>query len=162
MMTSLLILHGLLAFALLGALTHQAVAVAWLLRGPARDADSFVRRLRAVSAPAYTNTIIVLFLVTFAIGMVIYPAYRLNVRTYLQDYRMFAAEGAFEIKEHLAAIALGLLPLYWVLWRRPAVDGVAPDARWARIGVTLMIAVAAWASFFVGHILNNIRGLFGT
>jgi hypothetical protein len=26
----------------------------------------------------------------------------------------------------------------------------------------LMIAIAAWASFFVGHILNNIRGLFGT
>lgn len=158
MMTSLLILHGLLAFALLGALTHQAVAVAW----PARDKGSFARRFRAVSGPAYTHTIIVLFLVTFAIGMVLYPAYRLNVRTYLQDYRMFAAEGAFEIKEHLAAIALGLLPLYWVLWRRPAADGVAPDARWARIGVTLMIAIAAWASFFVGHILNNIRGLFGT
>jgi hypothetical protein len=158
MMTSLLILHGLLAVALLGALTHQALAVAW----PARNVDSFAKRFRAVSGPAYTNTIIVLFLVTFIIGMVIYPAYRLNVRTYLQDYRMFAAEGAFEIKEHLAAIALGLLPLYWVLWRRPAADGVAQDARWARIAVTLMIAVAAWASFFVGHILNNIRGLFGT
>lgn len=158
MMTGLLILHGLLAVALLGALTHQALAVAW----PARNTDSFAKRFRAVSGPAYTNTIIVLFLVTFIIGMVIYPAYRLNVRTYLQDYRMFAAEGAFEIKEHLAAIALGLLPLYWVLWRRPAADGVAADARWARIAVTLMIAVAAWTSFFVGHILNNIRGLFGT
>ncbi len=167
MMTSLLILHGLLAFALLGALTHQAVAVAWPFRGPARDADSFAKRFRAVSAPAYTHTIIVLFLVTFAIGMVIYPAYRLNVRPYLQDYRMFAAEGAFEIKEHLAAIALGLLPLYWVLWRRPSLESGAPndvaqDARWARLAVTLMIAIAAWASFFVGHILNNIRGLFGT
>jgi hypothetical protein len=163
MMTSLLILHGLLAVALLGALTHQALAVAW----PANDTASFARRFRAVSGPAYTNTIILLFLVTFTIGMVIYPAYRLNVRTYLQDYRMFAAEGTFEIKEHLAAIALGLLPLYWILWRRPSLegvgaDGVAQGARWARIAVTLMIAVAAWTSFFVGHILNNIRGLFGT
>ena len=48
----------------------------------------------------------VLFVITFLVGAVIYPAYRLNVRTYLQDYRMLAAEGAFEIKEHLAAIAL--------------------------------------------------------
>ncbi len=159
MMTSLLILHGLLAVALLGAITHQVLAAAW----PAKDTASFARRFRAVSGPAYTNTIIILFVVTFVIGAVIYPAYRLHVRTYLQDYRMLPAEGAFEIKEHLAAIALGLLPVYWLLWRpvKPSI-ATSDDSRWARIAVTAMIALAAWASFFIGHILNNIRGLFGT
>lgn len=50
MTTFLLIVHGLLAVALLGAVTHQAIGVL----APARkDAASFVGRMRAVSAPAY-------------------------------------------------------------------------------------------------------------
>jgi hypothetical protein len=77
----------------------------------------------------------------------------------LGDYRLFAAEGAFEVKEHLATIALALLPLYFVLWRGQVVERAHAVARGA---VTAMIALAAWSSFFIGHILNNIRGLFGT
>ena len=165
-MTFLLIVHGLLAVALLGALTHQALAVAWPSRRPA----SFTARFRAVSGPSYTTAIIVLFIVTFIIGSVIYPAYRLNVRTYLQDYRMYSAEGLFEIKEHALAIGLALLPFYAYLWRRakatpdPAVDGDATGAAVvrARGAVTVFLALAVWFSFLTGHILNNIRGLFGT
>ena len=174
MMTALLIVHGLLAILLLGAVTHQAASVLWPLRNAGPD-RSFIARFRAVSGGHYTTAVIVLFLVTFAIGSVIYPAYRLNVRTYLQDYRMFPAEGAFEIKEHFAAIALMLLPLYWYLWTRTpgraagaavteARGGVDSERAFAvsRAAVTAMICLAAWTSFFVGHILNNIRGLFGT
>lgn len=166
MITTLLIVHGLLAVALLGALTHQALAVCW----PSRNPGGFVSRIRAVSGPSYTHAVIILFIVTFILGAVIYPAYRLNVRTYLSDYRMYSAEGAFEVKEHLAAIALALLPLYWLLWRRPktgAVGAAVVDAATdkshgtARAAVTLMLALTVWLSFLVGHILNNIRGLFG-
>jgi hypothetical protein len=168
MITTLLIVHGLLAVALLGALTHQALAVCW----PSRHPAGFVSRVRAVSGPAYTNAVIILFIVTFVLGAVIYPAYRLNVRTYLQDYRMYPAEGAFEIKEHLAAIALALLPLYWFLWRRFAAEPVGAAVvetaavvgqahGVARAAVTLMLALTVWFNFLIGHILNNIRGLFG-
>jgi hypothetical protein len=168
MITTLLILHGLLAVALLGALTHQALAVCW----PARNPVGFVGRFRAVSGLSYTNAVIVLFLVTFILGGVIYPAYRLNVRTYLSDYRLLSAEGAFEIKEHLAAIALGLLPFYWYLWRAPAAvpagagmagaSDLGKAQSFARAAVTVMLALIVWFNFLVGHILNNIRGLFGS
>ena len=167
MITTLLIVHGLLAVALLGALTHQALAVCW----PSRNLGTFVSRFRAVSGPSYTNAVVILFIVTFILGAVIYPAYRLNVRTYLSDYRLLSAEGAFEVKEHLSAIALGLLPLYWLLWRRPAVEpagaavvetaAVGQSHRVARAAVTLMLALTVWFNFLIGHILNNIRGLFG-
>ena len=61
--TVLLIVHGLLAVALLGAITHQALSV-W---APARKpAASFVGRFRGVSGAFYTNAIIVLFVVTMA------------------------------------------------------------------------------------------------
>ena len=46
MTTFLLIVHGLLAVALLGAVTHQAVSVFLPAR---KTADSFVGRVRAVS-----------------------------------------------------------------------------------------------------------------
>src|SRR5690349_20598589 len=46
MFTVLLIIHGLLAVALLGAITHQTVSVWW----PARKAAGFVGRFRSVPA----------------------------------------------------------------------------------------------------------------
>jgi hypothetical protein len=60
----------------------------------------------------YTNAVLVLFAVTFAIGTIIYPTYRVSVRTVLQEYRLFKPEGMFEMKEHLLALSLALLPIY--------------------------------------------------
>jgi hypothetical protein len=57
MMTVLLIIHGLLAVALLGAITHQAVAVWWPARPPA---GSFVERFRAVPSTSYITAVVVL------------------------------------------------------------------------------------------------------
>ena len=63
--TVLLIVHGLLAVALLGAVTHQAISV-WL---PTRGAAvSFVGRVRGVPATSYVTAIIVLYLATATLG----------------------------------------------------------------------------------------------
>jgi hypothetical protein len=153
MITLLLIVHGLLAVALLGAITHQALSV---VPGPAVAGQrSFVSRLRHVNAGAYANAIVVLFVVTAAGGALLYPQYRLDVRTALEDMQMRAANGVFEIKEHLAAIGLGLLPTYWLFWRAP----LAPEQASARRYLTWLLAFIVWWNFLVGHILNNIKGL---
>lgn len=152
MWTILLIIHGLLAVTLLGAITHQAVAVSF----PSRDrAKSFVASFRGVNGMTYTNAIILLFVVTAIMGMIIYPNYRLNVRTTLQRLRMFTAEGSFEMKEHFVAMGLALLPAYWYFWRN-ASDG---GNRRTRAGVTVLLCFVVWVAFLVGHVLNNIRGL---
>jgi hypothetical protein len=149
----LLIVHGILAVFLLGAITHQAVGVAWPVT---KRGSGFFHAVRGVNGMSYTNAVIVLFVVTFAIGCIIYPAYRVNVRTVLQEFRFFKPEGMFEMKEHLLALSLALLPIYWLLWRR------ASDAnRVARAALTSLIALAVWWSFLTGHIINNIRG-FGS
>ncbi len=152
MATFLVILHGLLAVALLGSITHQAVAVVW----PARSKVGFVNAYRSVSSRVYVNANIVLFLVVALLGGWIYPIYRVWVRTYLENARLFPAVGSFEIKEQFIAIGLGLLPLYWLVWRRPE-----PAGQSARTAVTLMLCFIVWFGFIVGHILNNIRGFFG-
>ena len=117
--TILLIVHGLLAIALLGALTHQAMAVLMPVR---QSAGGFVTRFRAVPAAGYWKT-----------------------------------QGFFELKEHAATLGLGLLPIYWYVWKNahdPEYDGV-------RKSVTALLAFICWFNFLVGHVLNNVRG-FGS
>jgi hypothetical protein len=149
----LLIIHGILAVFLLGAITHQAVGTAWPVT---KKGSGFVSAVRGVNGMSYNNVVIVLFVATFVLGTIIYPTYRVNVRTVLQEYRDFKPEGMFEMKEHLLALSLALLPIYWLLWRK------ASDAnRVARAVLTSFIAVAVWWGFLTGHIINNIRG-FGS
>ena len=152
--TVLLIVHGLLAVALLGAITHQAASV-WL---PApRPAGGFVGRFRAVPGAAYVNAIIVLYLLTAVLGGIIYAEYRIEVRTVVEQLGLWAQNGSFELKEHFAAIGLGVLPAYWYFWRQPPSQGSTRT----RDLLTAMLAFIVWWNFLVGHILNNIRG-FGS
>lgn len=147
----LLILHGLLAVALLGAITHQAIA-AWIPAG--QPANSFVARARRVSAPAYTGAIVVLYILTMALGAFIYAEYRVSIRIVLEQLEVRAVNGSFELKEHFAAIGLGMLPAYWFYWRRPLNPGHAR----IRAALTLVLAFIVWWAFLVGHVVNNIRG----
>ena len=153
MATFLLIVHGLLAVVLLGGITHQAMSAAW----PSRNKSGIISSFRAVSGAVYTNANIAQYLATATLGGTINPVYRIGVRTYLENARLYPAVGSFEIKEQFIAVGLGMLPLYWLLWRRP----LEADAKSARIAVTLILCFIVWYAFLVGHVLNNIRGLFG-
>jgi hypothetical protein len=154
MTTALLIIHGLLAVALLGAITHQAVSV-WL---PARKpAGSFVGRFRAVPSVSYANAVVVLYLITAVLGGIIYAEYRVSVRVVLEQLELWKANGVFELKEHFAALGLGMLPAYWFYWRAP----LAEEHAHTRAVLTGLLAFIVWWNFLAGHILNNVRG-FGS
>ena len=154
MIVVLLIVHGLLAVTLLGAITHQALSV--LTIAPSANGRwTFLNRFRGVDATAYTTPIVVLFAVTALGGALLYPQYRIDVRPALEDTQNVAANGVFEIKEHLVAIGLGLLPTYWLFWRKRH----GPDTAAPRRYLTWLLAFFVWWSFIVGHVLNNIRGV---
>lgn|SRR6185436_11928156 len=157
MIVVLLLLHGLLAVALLGAITHQALSV--LPLAPAQARRSFVGRFRSVNGPAYATPIVVLFVVTAIGGALLYPQYRIDVRPALEDMQNAAANGVFEIKEHLIAIGLGLLPAYWLLWQQPDNAQAPGAASTARRALTWLLALFVWWGFIIGHVLNNIRGM---
>src|SRR5689334_7356603 len=95
--TVLLIVHGLLAVALLGAITHQAMSVLVPARKPA---GTFVGRFRSVSGASYTNAIVVLYVLAFILGGIIYATYRIEVRVAIEQMEMWPQNGAFELKEH--------------------------------------------------------------
>jgi hypothetical protein len=147
-----LLLHLLAAVALLGALSHQSVAL--FVRGRAVG-DSFVARYARVNDARFSGTIIVLYIAVMAFGGVIYPSYRVDVRIPFEELGLRWAVGLFEIKEHAAGIGLGVLPLYAYAWRTQSMPGHSLDRRM----LTVLLALIVWYDFLVGHILNNIRGL---
>src|SRR5579863_10305990 len=81
-----LFVHLILAVGLLGALTHQAMAVALPVRQPA---GGIVTRFRAVSAPTYATAVCVLYVLVFLVGSFIYTSYRVNIRIPLEQGHYF-------------------------------------------------------------------------
>jgi hypothetical protein len=149
--TILLILHGLIAVALLGAITHQTLAACV---PPRTKPLSFFGRFRAVPGAAFTNAVVVLYLVSALLGAVVYLYFKVDVQPNLERDRHWHAMGFLDLKEDFVAIGLGLLPPYWFCWLRP-VDG---QNALIRAAVTILLAFIIWWSFLVGHVVNNIGG----
>ena len=154
MVTALLILHGLVAVLLLGAITHQTLAVC---ASPDARPYSFFRRFRAVPAAAFANAVIVLYVLAALLGGIVYLSFKTDIQPFLERDRHWHALGYFDLKEDFVAIGLGILPAYWVCWRQslPDHDGQA------RIALTVLLAFIVWWSFLAGHVINNIKG-FGS
>ncbi len=151
MAPALQIVHGLVAVALIGAITRQALAT-W---APSRARpNSFFGRFRAVPSASYANAIVVLYAVTALLGGIVYLYFRIDIRPDLERAGEWPALGLFDIKEHFIAIGLALLPAYWVSWRRPH----AGDPARTRVALTSILAIIVWWAFLIGHVLNNIRG----
>jgi len=146
---SLLLLHGLMSVALLGAVSHQTLGC-WQTTSPART--GFLSRYASAEGAIFTYPVVVLFLATFTLGALIYPEYRLGARYAIEEMRLLGIVGLFELKEHCLALCLGLLPLYVWAWRHSAAQKI-------RALSTTTLAGALWFSFLVGHLVNNVRGL---
>jgi len=148
--TALLILHGLVAVALLGAITHQTLA-SWM---PRRRPGSIFGRFRAVRAAGFADAVVALYVISAVLGSVVYLYFRVAIRPELERGDQWTAIGLFDIKEHFIALGLALLPAYWVSWRSPLTD----EPPRTRNVLTLILAVFVWWGFLIGHVLNNIRG----
>ena len=153
MTTALLILHGLMAVALIGAITHQTLA-AWAPSGP--RPHSFFGRFRAVKGAAFANAVVALYAAVAILGAIVYLDFKVDIEPALERDRHWHALGCFDLKEDFAAIGLSLLPAYWFSWRRPAQDPSRTHAI-----LTAILAFVVWWSFLVGHVLNDIMG-FGS
>jgi len=154
--TIFLIIHGLLAVGLLGALTHQAMSVLMPVRQLAGPLG-FITRFRAVPGAGYATAVCILWILTFVAGAWIYTKYRIYVRIPIEQAGYWKTQGFFELKEHVATIGLGLLPIYWYFWK----NAQNPQYDSARKWVTVWLAAGCWFAYLVGHVLNNVRG-FGS
>ena len=154
--TILFTIHALLAVALLGALSHQAMSA---LRpvGVGTSQAGIVTRFSTVHGPAYAAAVCVLWIVTFFFGAWIYTKYRMYVRVPIEQAGYWKTQGVFELKEHYATIGLGLLPIYWYFWKNARNTEYDSARKW----LTVVLAVMCWYIFLAGHVVNNVRG-FGS
>jgi len=74
----------------------------------------------------------------------------------MEQLRLAAPVGIFDLKEHFSTVALGLLPAYWYYWKRHLPTSQASIRKF----LTTIIAFTIWWNFLVGHFTNNIRGLW--
>jgi hypothetical protein len=150
LITALLIFHDILATALLVAITGQAVAALC-----ARDVARLFRRPIPYAGEGLQNIITALVIAMVCLGALLYPSYRLVVKPYLEVHDLRAANGAFEIKEHFAALLLLALPAYRESWKAPSREN-----RTARLVLTVILCLLVWWNFAVGHMMNSIAVLF--
>jgi hypothetical protein len=151
--TILLIIHGLVSVALLGALSHQAMAVMRPAQLAQKD-KTFFDAFRSVKATKYAKAICVLWVMSFILGGWIYSEYRIYVRIPIEQQEFYKTLGAFELKEHLAVFGLGMLPIYHFAWKFSQQENYAKLRKYT----TLFLAVVCWYAFLTGHIVNNVRG----
>lgn len=156
--TILLIIHGLLAIALLGAITHQATSVLMPVRAPVgADGPSFVTRFRSVHGAGYATAVCVMYILTFIMGAWIYTKYRIYIRIPIEQAGFWKTQGFFDFKEHVTTIGLVMLPIYWYFWKNARNTEFDAARKWT----TVVLAAMVWFVFLVGHVLNNTRG-FGS
>jgi hypothetical protein len=147
----LMVLHGAAAVVLIGSSTHNGVlAVAHLMGRPLR------RKLRRLHAKITTWA----YSVAFLMGLIIYPAFRLDVREAYLDEHLPLATGFFEVKEHWLALGFIIVLAHYTMSRGLDVRERSADAvLYDCLGIALSTVV--WFSFFVGMILVAIRPLGG-
>jgi hypothetical protein len=109
------------------------------------------------SSSSYANAIVVLYTVSALLGGTLYLYFRVDIRPVLERDGHWQALGLFDLKEHFISIGLGLLPAYWVCWRRPLAD----EPSLTRAALTTILAFIVWWGFLIGHVMNNIMG-FGS
>jgi hypothetical protein len=150
MATALLIVHGLIAVGLLGAITHQTLATCL----PSAKPHSFFGRFRAVRSAGFANAVVSLYLVSALLGAVLYLYFKIDIQPSLERDHHWRVLGFFDLKEDFTAIGLGVLPAYWFCWRRPANSQNRPICT----VLTLLLALIVWWAFLAGHVINNIGG----
>ena len=145
----LLVLHAAASIVLVGASTHHALQMRHYWRG--RFGKKGLEKL-------YAKVIAVTYVLTFAIGALLYPSYRYHVRgLYLDRYAPWAAE-LFDVKEMYASLALfvaiGLGMLAFTLEpekERPFVKVYA--------AMSILVCAVVWFNVIAGLIVVSVRGV---
>ncbi len=143
----LLVLHALSGLALLGSTTHLALAMLSVLRGR----RSSLRMIRVQSL-----VVTVLFAVTFVVGLLMYPHFRVMVRGVGLDRDAPWASNLFDIKENFALLGL---PLTAVLAStRHRVEPGAPVVPFFAVCAFACWGLVAFAAVS-GLVVTSVRGI---
>jgi len=145
----LLLLHTAGSIVLTGAATHHALQMRHYLRG---------RFVRVATEKTWAVVTSASYAVTFALGALLYPTYRVHVRACFLEQHAPLYAGLFDLKEVFAALALlvavGLGALARTL--RPA------EERWmvpVYAAMSFIVCAVVWINVVAGLLVVSVRGV---
>lgn len=145
----LLVLHAGAAIVLIGAATHHALQMRHYLRG---------RFQRVALEKTYAKVVSVAYVITFVLGAMVYPSYRVQVRGLYLDRYAPGWSGLFDMKEVYASltltVAVGLGALAFTL--RPA---ESPALARVYAMMSLLVCAVVWFDVIAGLLITSVRGL---
>lgn len=145
----LLVLHAGASIVLIGASTHHALLMRHYLAG---------RFLHERLEKTYAKVVSVAYAITFALGALLYPTYRVHVRGTYLDRHAPAYAGLFDVKEVYAsltltvAIALGAL----ALTLRPS---ESKELTRVYAVMSLVVCGVVWFNVIAGLLVVSVRGI---
>jgi len=144
----LLITHLVVTFLLIGSMTHHLLCLKDYVRG------RFQRERLELS---YLRVAFWSYLVVYALGALIYPAYRVYIRHNHFDPSLPWATGLFETKEHWGALGLALICAYYLLRRsfRPSEE---KEKLYLYVPLGLLLNVIVGYKVVIGCWLTSLKG----
>ncbi len=145
----LLVLHAGGSIVLIGSATHHALQMRHYLRG---------RFGREKLEKLYAKVVSVAYVVTFVLGAMLYPSYRVHVRGYQLDRDAPAFSELFDVKETYASLALvvavALGALAYTL--RPA---ETPVLTRVYAVMSFIVCAVVWFNVIAGLLVVSARGV---
>jgi hypothetical protein len=145
----LLVLHAAGSIVLVGAATHHALQMRHYLRGHFG---------REKLEKLYAKVVSVAYVVTFAIGALLYPSYRVHVRGFYLDRAAPAFAGLFDGKETYASLALVVASAMGALacTLRPA---ETPALVRVYAVMSFIVCAVVWFNVVAGILVVSVRGV---
>lgn len=144
----LLLAHLFVTFVLAGSMAHNLLIVVGYLRG---------KFGRQKLEEYYVKVALWAYMVVYAIGALIYPAYRIYVRHNYFDKELLWATGLFEVKEHWGAVGLAMFVAYYFL-RKSFQPAQEKDKLFLYVPLCLLLNVIVWYKIIVGCYLSLLKG----
>lgn len=146
---ALLLAHAASSIVLVGASTHHAIQMRHYLRGRF-GRRPLVRTYAIVTSIAYV--------LTFALGALLYPSYRIFVRACFLEANAPAYARMFDVKEVFAALALLVAAgLGWIahVWDPEREPDLAP----VYAAMAILVTAVVWWSAISGILVTSVRGI---
>jgi hypothetical protein len=144
-----LVLHAAGAIVLIGSSTHHALQMRHYLRG---------RFGREKLEKLYAKVVSVAYVVTFVLGAMLYPSYRVHVRGFYLDRHAPFFSGLFDLKETYASltlvVALALGALAFTL--RPTESRALVRVYAA---MSFIVCAVVWFDVIAGLLVVSARGV---
>ncbi len=148
MYVPLLVAHLFATFVLVGSMTHHLLCVKDYVRGKFGRERLELRYLK-ISLWSYAAV--------YALGALIYPAFRVYIRRDHFDPNLPWATGVFEVKEHWGAIGLAMFFAYYLL-RRGFKPSEEKDKLYLCVPLCLLLNAIVWYKVAIGCWLTCLKG----